>query len=619
MATMNHSVIRGPAAALHRPIAGCDAIAGAALATLAALALAAATLAGAAPAAPDALKPRSAMIADQILINGAVYTENPAQPWAEAVAILDGKTLAVGTTAKIRALAGPRTRITDLEGRMMMPGLIDDHVHAVQGAIGQLYDCIFASSATPEEIRKTLIGCVRNAPAGAWINGGYWDSNFFKHHSIPSSPRGWLDEVTGDRPLILRDDTGHNVWVNSAALNAAGVNSRTPDPLGGRFEREAGATMPNGVAYEAAADLLQKAVTPRTADQLSKAVARVRELAHSFGIIGLKEADATTPEIAAYTSADLKGHLDLYVAACISTLQSQDRPDKILDFNAIDKIHATYRSAHVATDFVKIYLDGVPTPARTAAMIEPYVADSKGGRVRGDFHVDPSVLAKDVVELDRRGYTVKMHAAGDRAIREGLDAIEAARRANPSGTLRHELAHAGFIAPEDLPRFAKLHAVADFSPVIWYPSPIIDAVIEAVGERGRHYWPMRTLAASGAAMAAGSDWPSVVLTMDPWGGIEAMVTRSDPYHASTKTLWLEESVDLATALKIYTLGGAAGLKRESQTGSIVAGKSADFIVLDRKLFKIPPSEISDTRVLMTYFQGKLVYRSKATEAGEREN
>jgi predicted amidohydrolase YtcJ len=307
-------------------------------------------------------------------------------------------------------------------------------------------------------------------------------------------------------------------------------------------------------------------------------------------------------------SVPCEDQLNLYVAACISTLAMQDKPDTILNFDKIDIVRAAYHSNLVATDFVKIYLDGAPTAARTAAMLEPYLPDTDGRRVSGDPHVNLDVLAKDVTELDRRGYTVKMHAAGDRAIRVGLDAIAAARRANPNGRLRHELAHAGYIAPEDLGRFAELNAVAEFSPVIWFPSPIIDAVVEVVGERGKYYWPMRSLLATHPPLAAGSDWPSVVPSMSPWGGIEAMVTRSNPYDNSTQTLWPEEAIGLADALRIYTLGGAAGLRREAQTGSIVVGKSADFIVLDRNLFKVPVSQISDVQVQMTFFQGRMVYQ-----------
>jgi predicted amidohydrolase YtcJ len=549
-------------------------------------------------------------LADQIFIGGAVYTQDAAQPWAEGFALRDGKYFAVGSTAAMRELAGPTTRIVDLKGRMVMSGLVDDHVHAVDGAMGELYDCLFPSTATPSRIRRILTECVKKTPQGTWISGGYWASDFFKHYPT-ASPRKWLDEIGGERPIILRDDTGHNVWANSAALRLAGVASDAADPTGGRFERDGKTNSPNGIALEAAAEKIQAAVSERTTDQYLQSALRAQKIAHHFGIIGLKEADASTPTIAAYQAADKQGRLSLYVATCISTLAMQVRPDSVLNFDEIDKVRAAYHSNLVATDFVKIYLDGVPTAARTAAMLEPYLPNAEGKRVSGDLHVNPDVLANDVVELDRRGYTIKMHAAGDRAIREGLDAIAAARRANPHGQLRHELAHAGYIAPQDIGRFAELNAVAEFSPVIWYPSPIIDAVIEVVGERAKHYWPMRTLVASHAPLAAGSDWPSVVPSMDPWGGIQAMVTRSDPYHKSTQTLWPEEAIGLADALRIYTLGGAAALRREAQTGSIVVGKSADFIVLDRNLFKIPTSQINAARVQMTFFQGRMVYQHAA--------
>jgi len=565
--------------------------------------LAAVTLLG----ARVALAVAPAGAAEQVFFNGAIYTQDPTQPWAEGFAIVGGTYVAVGSNEAMHALIGPHTRVEDLRGAMVMSGLIDDHVHAVDGALGELFDCLFAADATPAQLAKILRACVARSPSGAWISGGYWASDFFEHHP-DLVPRRWLDEISAERPIILRDDTGHNVWVNSAALRRAGISADAADPTGGRFVREAGTRQPNGLALEAAAEKIQAAVTVPTAAQYRRAVAHVQSLAHRFGMIGLKEADAATETIRAYQAADNHGALHLYVAACISTLAMQDKPETVLDVDRIDRIRAQYHSRLVATDFVKIYLDGVPTAARTAAMLEPYLPDADGRRVSGDLHVNPDVLARDVVELDRRGYTIKMHAAGDRAIRVGLDAIAAARQANPDGRLRHELAHAGYIAPVDLPRFAQLNAVAEFSPVIWYPSPIIDAVIEVLGERAKSYWPMRSLLASHAPLAAGSDWPSVVPSMDPWGGIEAMVTRSDPYHASSRTLWPEESIGLADALRIYTLGNAAALRREAQTGSIVSGKSADFIVLDRNLFKIPANQIAKVKVQRTYFEGRQVYQ-----------
>jgi predicted amidohydrolase YtcJ len=559
-------------------------------------------LAAAGPLAPAANGP-----ADLVLVNGAVYTQDDAQPWAEAVAVRGGRYAAVGSSAAVRALAGPRTRVIDLHGRMLMSGLIDAHIHAVEGANEDLYACIFTATSTPEQIRAKLAECHRKAAPGEWIQGGSWDSDFFAHQKI-ASPRKWLDDIVGDRPVILRDDSHHNVWVDSAALQRAGVNADTPDPTGGSFGREAGGRQPDGIALEAAAELVAAVAPPRSPEQLRRSVLHAQELAHRFGLIGLKEADSVESTISAYHDVEQAGQLTLYVTHCISTLALQEKPDTPLDFARIERIHAAYAGNLMSADCVKFYLDGVPTPARTAAMLEPYVPDVQGATTRGMLHVEPATLNADIAELDRRGYTVKMHAAGDWSIREGLDAIAAARKANPGSTRRHELAHAGYIAPGDIGRFAELNAVADQSPVIWYPSPIIDAVTAAVGdERGHHYWPTHSLVASHAPMAAGSDWPSVVPSMDPWGGVEAMVTRSDPYRNSAQKLWPEEAITLADALRIYTLGGAAALRREQDTGSIVVGKSADFVVLDRNLFKIPAIEISDARVDMTVFQGREVY------------
>ena len=547
---------------------------------------------------------------DTVFIHGAIYTQEAEQPWAQALAVSKGRIVAVGSDADAKSWMSPKTRRIDLHGRMLMPGLIDAHVHAGDGAMAELFDCLFPSDATPEQIRPILAKCVKAAAPGAWIIGGHWDSDFFNQFKI-GSPRQWLDEIAGEHPVMLWDDAFHNIWVNTAALAKAGVTSATADPPGGRFEREPGSRvlhgLPNGVVIETAAEGMRAAVPVRSAAQYRRGVLHAQDIAHRFGMIGFKDADADPAQIAAYTAADAERVLSVYVAACIKTQTGADTPDKLLDFDAIDAVHRDHQTRLVDTRFVKIFLDGVPTPARTAAMLAPYLPDAAGNRTPGMLHINPDTLARDLIELDKRGYTVKMHAAGDRAIRVGLDAIAAARAANPGSTLRHELAHAGYIDDKDLPRFASLNAVAELSPVIWYPSPIIDAVINTVGERGKHYWPMRTLVDLKAPMAAGSDWPSVVPSMDPWSGVEALVTRADPLHAGNAKLWPEQAITLAEALRIYTLGGAEALRRENQTGSIKPGKSADFIVLDRNLFKVPVEQVSDVRVLETYFQGRRVY------------
>jgi predicted amidohydrolase YtcJ len=228
----------------------------------------------------------------------------------------------------------------------------------------------------------------------------------------------------------------------------------------------------------------------------------------------------------------------------------------------------------------------------------------------GPILIDPEVLQQDLIELDRRGFTVKMHTAGDRAVRSALDAIQTARDANGPSGFRHEAAHAGFVDPADIRRFVQLDAVADLSPALWAPSPIIESVLEAVGvERGSRYFPIRTMLESGVTVLAGTDWPAAAASANPWPGMEAMVTRQDPTGATEGSLWPEEAISLEQAIHIYTLQGAAALRKDRRIGSIEVGKSADMILLDRNLFEIDPDEIGDTQVLKTWFEGALVYEA----------
>jgi len=314
--------------------------------------------------------------------------------------------------------------------------------------------------------------------------------------------------------------------------------------------------------------------------------------------------------MAGFVVADESGTLNVHMATSIRT--PYGHREEALDYDEIDRIRDTYASEHVHTGFVKIFLDGVPTPARTAAMLDPYLPDEAHGSdfTGGDLHVGLETLAADLVELDRRGYTVKMHAAGDRSVHVGLNAIEVARKSLGNSEKRHELAHAGYIHPDDVSRFAELNVVADLCPILWHPSPIIDAVISAVGkERGEQYWPTRDLLDANAPILAGSDWPSAVPDANPWPGVEAFVTRRDPRGDAEGALWPEQAITLEEAIEIYTIHGARAMKMEDRIGSIEAGKLADFIILERNIFEIPIDEVADTQIRQTYFEGKLVYEN----------
>lgn len=549
--------------------------------------------------------------ADLVFVNGVIHTVDPAKPKAEAFAVKDGVFVRVGSNDEVRTLIGSTTQLIDLEGGLVLPGLIDAHVHAMDGAAARLFECNFPFTATPDEIAARIRECVAAQPEAEWIIGGRWDSNFFINHKI-GSPRKWLDQFSGNAAVVLIDDSRHNAWLNSRALELLNITEKSEDPPGGEIQREPGTKTPNGLLIEGAAMKLRTTLPEWTPEQYVDAAREVARIAASFGITGWKEATAAEKHLRAYKTLDQRGGLTGRVVNCIAT--SYGERESALDYDALDRLRRTYASAHVNNDCVKMYMDGVPTTARTAAMLEPYLPDPHFPEgFAGTTHIPIDTLVADLRELDGRGITAKIHATGDRALRIVLDAIAQVREANGSSGLRHEIAHAGFMADTDIPRFAQLAAVADLSPYLWYPSSIIEAIKTALGERGERYYPIRALLDAGAPVAAGSDWPSAVPSMNPWAGIEAMVTRRDPATNEGAALWAEQAVTLDEAIRIFTLSGAAALGMEDRAGSITEGKSADFMLVDRNIFSGPIEEVSEARPLATYFEGRAVYQNPATE------
>ncbi|MCP3675157.1 MAG: amidohydrolase, partial [Gammaproteobacteria bacterium] len=547
--------------------------------------------------------------ADKIFTNGKFYTVDTNQPWVEAVAIKDGKYLYVGNTEKALSYRGNNTQLIDLANKMAMPGINDAHLHPTKGGIRKLYSCNFSFSATPDEIAETIAKCVKQNPDALWIRGGQWTSDFFNKFKF-DSPRKFLDKVSGDKAVFLQDDATHNAWVNSKALELNGITKDTPDPAGGTYVRDPETGEPNGILLEHASQSMFTALPEWSKEHYRKGTLEAIRIANQFGVTGMKNANARELTLATYKELDESGNFNIHMATSITT--NYGKRVKLLNYDEIDRLRNTYKSENVHTNSVKIFMDGVPTASRTAAMLAPYTLAEPGDEpTTGMLHLEPELLTKDLIELDKRGYAVKIHVAGDRSVRVVLDAIAAARKANGNSGMRHELAHAGYIHQDDLNRFTELQAVVDLSPYIWHPSPIMDSVVSAVGSpRGEQYWPIRTLVELDAPMLAGSDWPAAVPTMDPWIGIEAMVSRADPLERFPGTFWSEQAISLAQALKIYTSNGAEALGLGDVTGSIEVGKSADFIVLNQNLFDKPITAISDTKVKMTLFKGDVVYQQK---------
>ena len=541
--------------------------------------------------------------ADTVYRHGRIYTVDGQNRWAEAVAIKDGRFTAVGPEAEVAALIGPHTRVVDLSGRMVMPGIHDMHIHPVEGGFQQLVECTFPFSTPLADIVAKVRACAAKTSKGTWIRGGQWAAETLETPTPPTL--AMLDAATPDNPVFLIDSTYHNAWVNSRALKALGIDAATLDPKGGVIVRDTKSQAPTGILFDNAAYFAMKRLPKRSDADYQAAIKWSVARLNALGVTAMKDALADGYAVRAYAALDRAGELNLRVATSRPWRATWTETDAE---EARNRAHwADDETPRVRTGFAKIFVDGIP-PTRTAVMLEPYLPDAKHSPgFKGEPQHSQADLDAALVELDKLGLTVKLHATGDGSARAALDAIAAARKANGNSGLRHEVAHAELVDPLDIPRFKAMDAVAELSPILWYPSPLVHVMAQVIGrERANKFWPIKSMLDAGVTMIYGSDWPSVVPTPSPWPGIEAMVTRRDPYGEAPGALAPEQAIGLADALIIFTRNGAQAMRMQHDSGSIEVGKSADLIVLDQNLFEIAPEKISDTQVLETVFEGRVV-------------
>ena len=545
----------------------------------------------------------SAEPADTVYRHGRIYTVDANQPWAEALAIKDGRITIVGRDADVVAAIGPHTRVIDLAARMVMPGIHDMHMHPIEGGFQHLVECTFPFVTPLADIVTKIRDCAAHKAKGEWIRGGQWAAETLASTNPPTL--AMLDAAAPDHPVFLIDSTFHNAWLNSRALEALGIDAHTDDPKGGVIVRDAHTGAATGILFDNAAYFAMKRLPKRSDAEYQAAAQWAVATVNTLGVTAMKDALADGYAVRAYAALDRAGKLNMRVATSRPWRASWTESDAD---EARNRVHwAADQTARVRTGFAKIFVDGIP-PTRTAVMLQAYLPDSKhGAAYKGELQHSKQDLDAALIELDKLGLTVKMHATGDGAARAALDAIAAARKANGASGLRHEIAHAELVAATDLPRFKQLDAVAELSPILWYPGPLVEMMAQVIGrERAEQFWPIKSMLEANVDMIYGSDWPSVVPTPNPWPGIEAMVTRKDPYGKAPGTLALEQAIGVADALRIFTLNGARAMRMEKDSGSIEVGKFADIIVLDHNLFEIAPAQISETQVVETVFEGRVV-------------
>ncbi|WP_447587628.1 amidohydrolase [Microbacterium lacticum] len=543
--------------------------------------------------------------ADLVFTGGPVFTASTVRERAGSVAVKDGRILAV-SPGDLTDLVGPSTEVVDLQGRMLVPGFQDAHVHPVWGGLDMLR-CDLAEYATADEYLDAIARYVDAHPDDEWILGGGWQMSAFPGGTPTAAA---LDAVTGDRPAFFPNRDGHGAWVNSAALRLAGIDRDTPDPADGRIERDADGA-PSGMLHEGAMSLVNRLLPDEPLERLTEALLVGQRYLHSFGITAWQDAivgsygDAGDPG-PAYLRAAADGTLTARVVGAIWW----DRTAGLEQIPSILERRERYGGGRFAATSVKIMQDGVAENF-TASMLEPY-CDGHGHFTdnSGISFVAPEILNEAVPILDAEGFQVHFHAIGDRAVRECLDAVEHAIARNGRGDNRHHIAHIQVVHPEDVPRFRELGVAANMQS-LWatYEPQMVELTLPFLGEpRSAWQYPFGDLLRAGAVLAAGSDWS--VSTPDPLAAIHTAVNRkAAPGHEEGEydAFLPEQAIDLATSLTAYTAGSAWVNHLDRVTGTIEVGKFADLAILDRDPFAGPSDEIGATRVLQTFVEGERVY------------
>jgi predicted amidohydrolase YtcJ len=540
--------------------------------------------------------------ASVVLLHGKIHTQDATRRVAQAIALSGNTILAVGSDNDVNALIGPGTRIVDLGGRVLLPGIIDAHTHPA--ATAQTLDlCNLGDKPiSSAELRGQVATCLAQRPGdpNRWFEVVAVDPV-----GLVLTPED-LDTILPGRPLILYGSGGHTVWVNSAALRVAHITAATKDPAGGRIERDANGT-PTGVLQDTAQELAQRAMPARDLDLDAALLERAFAAMNARGITSVQDAsiddDSYMPMYKRlYDTHRLKMRVrasykltDLHAAA--KTLV-----ERAIEFRAKWAIDPDF----LRGDAVKIFADGlIEYPAQTAALLEPYL-DAAGHttRIRGPSYFTQENLNHIIAEADAAGFTIHVHAIGDRAVRSALDAFAYSRKLNGPSDNRDQIAHLELVDPADFSRFKALSVIANFQ-LDWAVSDdfVLNGTIPYIGSRrARYLYPARSLRDAGALIVGGSDWGS---SFDAFEAMEHAATRSE--GRDKEPLLSEQSISIQDIVDAYTINAAFALKQERTTGSLEQGKRGDFIILDRDIFGIDPFEIHDTKVLATYLDGREIY------------
>jgi predicted amidohydrolase YtcJ len=540
--------------------------------------------------------------ADLVLLSGRVYTVEADRPWAQAVAVRGDRIVRVGGDDEIRRLAGPATKVIDLKGRLLLPGLIDGHTHFLDGSIG-LTQVDLTGVTTLPAIQERVRAYAAAHPDEPWILGFGWLYSTFAPSGLPV--RKDLDAVESRRPVFLYSYDGHSAWANSAALRAAEVDARTPQlrPSQGEIIKDPKTGAPTGALKEGAMGLVEKVVPKPSREQRLAALEKGLARAASLGVTSVENCSGGPEEVELYDELERQGKLTLRT---VTAWPMPDHPQALTD-GTVAKIVAlrdSHQGRFVRAGTVKFFADGV-IESFTAALLAPYTTRPE---VKGTPHYDARQLAAMVRKVDEAGLQIYIHAIGDAAVRMSLDALEEAMRAHPGRQRRNRLEHIETIDAADIPRFGRLGIIASMQPFHAYYEPNLANVwAKNIGpERVTRAFAWHSIAAAGGRLVFGTDWP--VVGLEPMPGIRNAVLRQST-EGEPPGGWVPgERVTLGQAIAAYTINGAFASFEEDLKGSIKEGKLADLVVLSQDLFTIPAENIHETKALLTLVSGREVYR-----------
>jgi predicted amidohydrolase YtcJ len=535
--------------------------------------------------------------ADLVILGGEIQTMDAAVAQASAIAVRDGKVVYVGDDAGVKPHIGRETQVVEAQGATVLPGLIDSHIHAAEGALGLGGCSLEDKQLGVEAAGKVIRDCLAQEQSSGWLVVNEVNSAGFR------ADRKSLDAIVSDRPLFLYGADGHTGWVNSAGLALAGITRDTKDPPDGRIERTASGE-PTGFLVDGALGPVTAALDKPTPEKRLQALREILPQLHAAGITSYLEANTSAETVAAYIELARRHELTARVSMALS---SEGQPTDE-EFARLDTLRRSVGSEPLLrADFIKLFADGVMEyPTQTAAMLQPYTdAKGKPGTSHGKLYIEEGAMKLFFRRAAAEGFNIHVHAIGDAAVREALNAIEAARAAGSKQL--YSIAHLQSIDPADFPRFAQLDTIASLQLFWALPDNYsVDALLPYIGaERQQRIYPARSLVAAGATVAGGSDWD--VSSFNPFEAMATGMSRTNREEPARGALNAKEVLTLDELLHAYTINAARLLGREGEIGSLAVGKAADVIVLDRRLYaQSTADEVRSSRVMRAFVGGRQV-------------